>query len=145
MLESRSTGGDSWQLAQWWQLARWPPRSPCSSRCPYRPADSSAGRTLWPLPLGRGVLSGGVAPRLLDVDPAGGGLPLVVAGGGLGDGPAVGLLELMAGAAGGPAVAAAGPAAFFERHTVLEVGLAGVPGAGGEAALAVSYVDEVAE
>src|SRR5207247_1035729 len=82
---------------------------------------------------------------LLDVDSAGWGLPLVVTGGGLGDGPAVGLLELMAGAAGRPAVAAAGTATLLERRGVLEVGFAGGPGAGGEAALAVADVDEVAQ
>jgi hypothetical protein len=69
----------------------------------------------------------------------------VIAGPDLFDVPSLGLLDLVAGAAAGPAVAAAGPAAFVERLGVLEIGLLGVPGAGREAARAVSDGDEVTE
>jgi hypothetical protein len=92
-----------------------------------------------------GAALSGVDPGLLGVYAAGWGGPLVVARPDLRDVPAVGLLELVAGAAAGPAVAAAGRAAFIERLGVLEVGLAGVPGAGREAALAVPDVHEVAQ
>jgi len=69
----------------------------------------------------------------------------VVAGFGLGDGPAFGLFDPMAAAAAGGAVARAGFAALVVGGGVLEVGVAGVPGAGRERAGAVADLDEVAQ
>jgi hypothetical protein len=55
------------------------------------------------------------------------------------------LLDPVAAAAAGAAVAGAGPAALAIRDRVLEVGLAGVAGARREGALSVADLDEVAE
>jgi AcrR family transcriptional regulator len=62
-----------------------------------------------------------VTPGFLDIRAAGRGGPPVVAGADLGDVPAVGLLELMARPAAGPAVAPTGAAALVERLGMLEV------------------------
>ena len=65
------------------------------------------------------------------------------AGPGLGDGPPRGLLDPVAFPAARSAVAGAGPPALVVREGVLEVAAAGVPGAGGEGALAVPDLDQV--
>ena len=66
-------------------------------------------------------------------------------GPGLGDGPAFGLLDLVAAPAACCAVAGAGAAALVMWDGVLEVAVAGVPGAGREGALAVADLHQVAE
>ena len=67
------------------------------------------------------------------------------AGLGLGDGPALGLLDPVAAAAARAAVAGAGPAALVIRDRVLEVGLAGMAGTRRERAGPVADLHEVAE
>src|SRR5689334_21033737 len=59
--------------------------------------------------------------------------------------PAFRLLDLMALAASGSGVAAAGPAAFVVRHGMLEVGLRGVPRTGRKGAFPVADLDQVPE
>jgi len=81
----------------------------------------------------------------LGVGAVAGGGPLVQPGLGLGDGPAVRLLDPVAAAAACCAVAGAGPAALVVGDGVVEVGVAGVRGAGGEGAGAVADLDQVAE
>ena len=67
------------------------------------------------------------------------------AGLGLGDGPAFGLLDPVAAAASGAAIARAGPAALVIRDGVLEVGLAGMAGTRREGAGSVADLDQVAQ
>ena len=79
-----------------------------------------------------------VSPGFLDVDATGWGLPLVPAWSGLGDLPAGGLLDAVAGAAACAGVAGTGLSALVVGGGVLEVGLPGVPGAGRERTLPVA-------
>src|SRR6516165_4281307 len=95
---------------------------------------------------------GSASPRLashrvphgaLGVAAAGRGGPPVPAGPGLGDGPPPGLLDLVAFPAARSAVAGAGLPALVVGGGVFEVAVPGVPGAGGEGALAVADLDQV--
>ncbi len=67
------------------------------------------------------------------------------AGLGLGDGPAVGLLDPVAASAARAAVAGAGPAALVVRDRVLEVGLAGMAGTRREGARPAADLHQVAQ
>src|SRR6266567_2539926 len=95
--------------------------------------------------LGRNESSGQVAPGALQVGTAGHGGPLGPAWLGLGDLPAGGLLDAVAGATARVGIAGAGGAALAVRDSVLEIRLAGVPGAGREGTLPIADLDQVAQ